>query len=381
MIARCVSTLILLLTLNGCLDGHPIPPKPPQDRPLHIGVFLPLSGSFSKEGQAVKHGITLAFYHPTTPQRPTLSFYDTNQASMEALYQRALKDGAHSFIGPLRKDKIKALSLVTEHRILFLNQTDRLHAPQQFVLTFSPEEEAVQLAEKARAMEKSHALVIYPDTAWGHEMFEALGTHWCDEKHDIVDQLAYRKALTKPIAKLLKVNESDDRHRQLDRQIHQTTQFIPISREDIDIIFLIAHATVARQIKPLLSFYFLQHQPVYSTSHLYEDRNQFGQNHDLEGIIFCDMPFMIAPNKETQTLKKDIQPLWQKSFLQHPRLYALGIDAYRLVAENKLDELSIPKTGYSAQTGWLHLDMQHIHRQLTWARMTNGKPKLLLSAV
>jgi hypothetical protein len=61
----------------------------------------------------------------------------------------------------------------------------------------------------------------------------------------------------------------------------------------------------------------------------------------------------------------------------YKRLYAFGIDAYRLIPQ--LAELSLqPTQQYEGKTGYIKIDAEgRAHRRLVWARFLDGKPELM----
>src|SRR5205823_5983563 len=64
-------------------------------------------------------------------------------------------------------------------------------------------------------------------------------------------------------------------------------------RQDADMIFMIAPPEYARQIKPLLNYYYAGNLPIYATSHVYQGIPNAALDNDLNGIQFCDMPWTI----------------------------------------------------------------------------------------
>ena len=65
-------------------------------------------------------------------------------------------------------------------------------------------------------------------------------------------------------------------------------------------MFLAATPQQARQIKPTLAFQYAGDLPVYATSHLYTGTNNPTQDQDLNGIRFCETPWLLNPSDPTR---------------------------------------------------------------------------------
>lgn len=148
-------------------------------------------------------------------------------------------------------------------------------------------------------------------------------------------------------------------------------------RRDADFVFVAAFPTQARQIRPQLRFYFAGDLPIYSTSHAYSGEVNTNQDRDLDGILFCDMPWALTNGEGHTPSWEEITNVWKASAIPFKRLYAMGIDAYTLMEQfNNVG--SDAESGLSAESGTLYRDgANRIHRQLQWARFRNGKPELI----
>jgi outer membrane PBP1 activator LpoA protein len=88
-----------------------------------------------------------------------------------------------------------------------------------------------------------------------------------------------------------------------------------------DMIFLASSAPQARLVRPYLD----QAIPTYGTSHLYDGISRSVQNLDLVAIHFVDMPWLVDPDNP------DFSALERSGSAELQRLFALGLDAYRLL--------------------------------------------------
>ncbi|EPN70806.1 lipoprotein, partial [Pseudomonas syringae pv. actinidiae ICMP 19101] len=67
----------------------------------------------------------------------------------------------------------------------------------------------------------------------------------------------------------------------------------PSRRQDIDFMFLAATPQQAQQIKPTMVFQYAGDVPVYATSHLFTNSNDHAQYMDLNGVRFCETPWLL----------------------------------------------------------------------------------------
>jgi hypothetical protein len=122
---------------------------------------------------------------------------------------------------------------------------------------------------------------------------------------------------------------------------------------------------MARQIVPLLKYYYVSNVPIYATSVVYSGAPS-AQDSDLNGVTFADMPWTLQnANANTSAIKSDAKS---------SRLYALGRDAYLI--SNQFYRLRVlPNFPVYGATGALTLtSQQQIYRRLAWVQMHNGRP-------
>jgi len=346
----------------------------------HIAVLLPMQGDLSSISATVKNGLLSAFYNDADSSiKPVINFYDTSDKEMTfyQLYQEAIDDGATNIIGPLDKAVISQLAQQNELEVsvLALNYAENPLSRTENLFQFglAPEDEARQVAELAIRQNKKRAAVFYPDSEWGNrlnavftEHFESLGGKVLTTANYATNTNDYRR----PIRQLFNLDQSAIRHHKVENTIGKKAQTIPYRRQDIDMIFLAATHRSARGIMPAFKFHHAADLPVYSTSHVYTGKVNRELDRDLNGLIFCDMPWVL---RNDSPLNKVFIKNWpqQESFT---RLFALGIDAYHLVYN--LDYLKNKEYAfYDGQTGNIQLDENNrITRKLLWARFVNGLP-------
>ena len=345
----------------------------------HIAVLLPMQGHLSTVTATIKNGLLSAYYNDTNSlEKPIISFYDSSneELTFQQLYQQALTNGATNIIGPIDKVTISQLSQQREFDIPILtlnysehtlNKTDNL-----FQFGLSPEDEANQVAELAIKQNKMRAAVFYPDSEWGRRLknafishYEALGGEVLTTTDYAADTNDYRR----PIRQLLNIDLSAIRRTKVENTISKRTQSEPYRRQDIDMIFLAATHRSARGIMPAFKFHHAGDLAVFSTSHVYTGKANRELDRDLNGLIFCDLPWIL---QNTSPLAKTFRKNWPQQE-NYARLFALGVDAYHLIYN--LDYLADNDYAfYDGQTGNIQLDgSNRITRKLLWAKFKKGK--------
>ncbi len=370
--------------LPSLLEGYFKRLKTTFQPPNHIAIMLPSSGPYAVAAKALRYGFLAAYYKEPSEQRPTLKFYDSsNSADTWPLFQEAVAAGAEMIIGPLSKSSVSQLARAGELDIpvLALNQVPPEVTPPGNLFQFglAPEDEAAQVAERAWLDGHENAVVLTPKGQWGNRIHTAFVQRWEQLGGTLVEHQLYdpkQHDFGTPIQALLNINESKQRKRSLQRLFGKSIKFEPRRRQDAHFIFLAAKTKKARQIRPQLQFHHAAGIPIYGTSHLYSGRSQPKKDVDLEGIKFPDIPWILTSGSGPLSLAAVSKSLGS-SQLRYPRLYAMGIDSFELLPHLARLQNS-PRESFDGQTGTLYLDgIQQIHRQLVWAEITAGSPKVL----
>lgn len=358
-----------------------------ESSPHNIVLFVPLNGDLADSGQAIQNGFLAAYYYAQQNNKidTAVKIVDTSQGNIMSLYKKAVADGADFIVGPLTKNDTKVLT--HKHSLpvttLALNtvddyQSNKVENLYQFGL--SAQDEALQMTNQAWHKNPGRALIIVPDTLWGNNMLSVIKSRWQELGGEAVATLSYSNTnLMQQVQHVLNADLSLNTAKTIQSGLKQNVNFITHRRQDIDVILLVAFPNEARQIKPLLNFYYAEDVPVYATSAIYSGVNQPDLDGDLDGIMFCDIPWVISPSlgNTLQQLKDQVIKTWPDSYSANSRLYALGIDA--LFMALSFDRLtSAPGSGIPSATGTLYVDpYNHIYRQLPWAKMTHGVPVIL----
>ncbi|MBS0358376.1 MAG: penicillin-binding protein activator [Proteobacteria bacterium] len=337
-----------------------------------IALLVPLNGPLSLPGKAVRDGFIAAAKNAGKGE-DKVQTYDTSTGDIKTLYQQAVQNGAEVIVGPLDKNKVQTLAddsnLVTVPT-LALNYSAPARLPNNlYEIGISPQDEAAQVAAKASQQGYKNAIVIAPSGAWGQGIAETFADQWKKQGGRIADRMAYspKQNFTKPIKQLLHAYNGKGRGKSARGG----------SRHDVDMVFLVATPSVARQVVPLFKFYYAGNIPIYATSLVYNGTPEPALDRDLNGVIFCDMPWVFEDGGNLEKNYEQTSPQWPSALNRYTRLYALGFDAFNLSQQlTRLD--TSPELGISAHTGKLYANADHrVSRQLQWAKFQNGTPEII----
>jgi outer membrane PBP1 activator LpoA protein len=361
-----------------------IPDRGMQDFPRQIALLLPLSGQYGTTGSAVQNGFFGAYYSAASGLGgvQTIRVYDVVAAGgASAAYANAVKDGAEFVVGPLLPGSVNELAaeILLPVPVLTLNSVrgSGFAPPGMYQFALSPEDEAVSAARRVIADGKTRAVALIPDNDWGRRLltsfaseFEALGGTLLEyQNYTPRDQ-----DFSFEIKNLMGLAQSDRRYQRLLANIGAPLQFDPRRREDVEVVFLAATAPAGRLLKSQLKFHFSGDLPVYSTSRIYAMDGR--SDADLNGIMFADTPWIVAPQSWIANLPALYDEYWPAE-RRMGRFHAMGYDSYQLVAE-----LFVARSGPMAEingaTGHLSLDENgKLHRELAWAVFERGEPVAL----
>lgn len=351
-------------------------------RPAKIGLLLPLSGKFQKSSIAIRDGFLAAWYHDYQKDSE-IKVYDANSLNIKDIYQQAVADGVEFVVGPLEKEAVIQLAELGELpvQVLALNRHDMDNIENvnsklmQFAL--SPEDEAIQIAETAMSDGHRLALVITPDIPWGNRIADAFKKRWLELGGGILEQGHFEtngKDFGSPVKEIFNIDSSEQRGKELRSKLGRKIHNVERRREDVDFIFTAAIPGDARQLFPQFRFHRGGDIPVYSTSHIFTGINDSAKDADLNGVMFLDMPWLLDTTRQLSLIQDSLNRNWNQENSQFRRLYAFGIDAYRLIPE--LNRLKTEQFSYlNGETGDLTIGENNIvKRKLRRAHFVDGSP-------
>lgn len=386
-----------------------------------LALALPFTGRFAEPAAALRDGF-LSAYYAGAPPRPRLHLYDTNAVpDMASLIERARADGVGLLVGPLDKDHVAELVQI-EHpdmSILALNYLNSGSGqiengfPGFYQFGLAPEDEAEAAAEQAVRLSLPRALALVPNSDWGARLLNAFRNALYDAGGEVVDYAFYNPGQqdhSAPIKRLLQYeeiveeeDEAKDEEENSDENPAATADMAvdengePIEggnaenaedkeededafiergrRQDADVIFIAAQPAQARLIRSQLRFYHALYLPVLATSHVFTGHVDRDRDTDLDGLMFPDMPWVLARAGDIAEQRTRVERLWPNAADRYPRLFALGRDAWRVQAGLRGGRVQSGRL-LTGDTGELYLQPDgEIHRGLEWAYFRYGRPR------
>jgi len=357
-----------------------------------VALVVPLSGRQESLGMAIRDGFIAASFEAPESRRFDTLIIDEARVSGAEAHAQALNAGAKALVGPLLKESVVAMAplvgasagpLPGQMAVLALNNLSDTDPANGVLWQFAlaPEDEVREIAARATALRQLRAVVLVPATEWGQRLLAAFSAEFALRGGVVVDTRTYLPGaadFTVPIRSLLLTTAARPADPGPAANPVEKPGLAPGRRQDVDLILVVANSSNGRQILPQLRFFGASDLPTYSTSAIWEDGG--ADDDDLNGVIFPDSPWVIAPNSRQLLVKNGVVRHWGRALLNVSRLYGLGYDAYQLLPEI----LGQPSPGPFAlgeipgASGVLYADATgRIHRRLTFAEIRGGRPMSL----
>ncbi len=323
----------------------------------HIALIVPTtSKTFGKVADAVKQG----FIAGATADGKTAPPYRIYAADDEAVtlalqYRRAAAEGAIAIVGGVTRDGANVLARESGNiPSLALNAPEATLPENFFYISLNLDWEARLVARAAAQDGLKRIAMVSSATSLSKRIQESFEKEWVRLGGEVVARVSIN-------------NDQNDGQR-------IKTQ---LDRAKPDVVFIAGDPRTARFARP----YVPTGMPVFATSHALDARAGTVANIDLESVRFLEMPWFVEkdhPAVMAYTRPEENMPL------DYERLYALGIDAWRLtqlilkaaVSPNATRNIA-PLDGV---TGRLTLDGAQFVRALSTVEMRDGQPFLYRSA-
>jgi uncharacterized protein len=324
--------------------------------PQHVALLLPLGAQLAAVSQSIRDGFLAAYFASDDAHRPDVRVYDAGQTPADAVaaYQKAVADGADRIVGPLQREAVGELfhqSLAEP--VLALNHPDTGEVPPAGSAEFGllPDAEGAQVAQHMRERGIERAAVISADADWAQRaaiafraQFEANGGSVTGEAELPEGEVNYKTEIQKATGNL---GDSADAG-----------------------VFITMRPQQARLLLPQLKIASIA-APVFATSHVYSGDANPGLDRDLDGVEFCDAPWLLGPVAGLPDRDAISRQIASANGVG-ARLFAFGMDAYALLPYLGW-LLAHPDSYLSGATGDLSADsFGRIHRTLGWARFNAG---------
>jgi len=342
-----------------------------------IAVVLPLSGELAQPTNAILDGIraaqTVQAQRGQTPAQ--LSLIDSSlYPSADEILLAARQQGAEMIIGPLDQALVAQFANQPQRELPVLALNPATAGPSTpWQLELSSEHEARMVVKRALAEGHRNVLLITPAADWGDRIQAVMREELAANGGQVVGTLRYQAGgnYDDQIARLLLTDQSKQREQRLRELLQHRLEFQERRRQDADAILLTALPDAARLIKPMLDYHFAADMPVYATSHLYPGHADATRDVDLNGITFCDLPWILEPPSAAHL---QLSSAGKETLSRFGRLYALGVDAINVYPW--LEQLqNAPGSFLQGETGALSIDAnRRAQRQLSCTRFIDGIP-------
>jgi outer membrane PBP1 activator LpoA protein len=328
-------------------------PPPPEPRPVtrpvaarpHVALILPTaSPALGRLAEAVRAGFMAAVEAAGKESVPVqVTAVDNEGAALVEACRQAQRAGAFLVVGGFTRDGAQTLATsdCARQPVLALNElrgTDL--PPDAFSFSLSIEYEARQAALMAVADGWHQAIVIGSGTPLSRRVQEAFEREWSRAAGEF-RRIAYS-------------GNPDD---------------APLVRERIanmrgDMVFLALDSEEARAVRPYVSGML----PIYATTLSVNPRSEAVVNVDLQGVRYVEMPWFVHPDHPAVMA---YPPAKGTPSVEQERLYAFGIDAFRLAY--LLARGDPRKTALDGVTGRIVLEDRHFTRTLSPAEVDGGR--------
>ena len=339
-----------------------------------VALLLPLSGSSRIFGNTIRQGyVDAAKFYPQEPQQNVIVL-DTTSVPMDNLIQQAQEQNVDLIVGPLLKSEVSQIKqLAPSIPVLALNKVDdgTVSANKMCFFALSPEDEAKDAADHIFAQNKQKPLLVIPQNELGRRVAQSFAKQWSQISNGSQAYVQYVGNLNTLRAN---INHSSG--------ISLTGSPIAFNNDDgsasmssngsssgFDAIYVYASYDELTLIKPMLDMGAgktigngSSSIALYSSSksHVANASNDF--NYDMNQTEYSDIPLIInSSEKTTAMIPSNIQKDYSLT-----RLYAMGIDAWRLA--NRFNQLDSYQPNFLAgMTGKLSTSNQcEVTRSLAW---------------
>ncbi len=389
--------------------------------PQRIAVILPQSGRLDSAAEAVRMGITSAWSALPPTARPALYFIDASQG-MTAAYYEAQDAGSDLLLGPLAADQVNTLRDLPDRTIpmLALNlpgagdgsnaddiadnkATDdalaqalqpssaqpgpalssQLQPPPALAsshyFALPPQDSAIAAARWMHALNQRNVVALGADDSSGQRLLQAFTSTFEQLNGTVLRQAQFDPTAVEFTALLdtvLGLQNSQQRHRQLQDLLGLELGFQARADDNIDALFVAANPRQSRLLLPQLKYVDADYLPVFLSERSYAADGDNAYDRDLEGAHIAMPGWLLgAPPEPSLQQVRQWYPAAGNEIIA--RLFGLGRDSLLLGALiNRLQ--GDTSLRLQAASGALYIDRDGVvRRDLQRARYRNGDIALL----
>ncbi len=342
-------TSTLTEKLVGDTDKNVKPDRAPENVP-HIALIVPLaSKTFDRVADAVRLGF-LAGAEADRKEAPAYRIYPAadDTVALSALYRKAVNDGAIAIVGGVTRDGANVLAKEAGNiPSLALNAPSETDTPNNFYYVSLNLDWEARLVARAAAQEGFRRVAIVGgNTGLAKRISDSFEKEWIRLGGEVAGRVPFGGEL----AELTRVKS-------------------PLERAKADVIFLSVDARGARAVRPYLP----TAAPVFATSQSLDPYAGRISSLDLDGLRYLEMPWFVEnDHPAVMAYRKPAVPLP----LDYERLYALGIDAWRLTQVMLKADKPRDVKPLDGVIGRLTLDGAQWVRALATVEMRDGRPNV-----
>jgi uncharacterized protein len=326
--------------------------------PAQVALLLPNSDGLASAGAAIREGFFAAYYQDadTHAPRAAVRVYDSggNAASAIKAYNQAVSDGAQLVVGPLARAEVTGVlgqaSLPVP--VLALNHSDSKTLPAAGASEFAlmPEDEGAQTADHMADRGIHSAYIVISGDDFAKRAAAAFKAEFAAKGGQVAAMSQITSGSVNYGAAISALNAGS-------------------AGSDAG-IFISMRTEQARLLLPQLRVARIN-LPVFATSHIYGGSDNPTADRDLEGVEFCDAPWLFDAQSGLPSYQ-DVAAQLPAARAATAQLFAFGMDAWNLVPY--LDWLRNHAGSYlPGASGQLAADtFGHINRVLSWMKFQDG---------
>jgi outer membrane PBP1 activator LpoA protein len=326
--------------------------------PRKIALLLPANPDFAGASTAIREGFFAAYADAASNHAPRaeLRVYDSGGSADTALkaYQQAVSDGAQLVVGPLTRAEVTAVAGQAQLPVpvLALNHPDSKDLPPANVTEFGllPETEGAQAADHMIERGIRTAYVVISGDDFAQRAADAFKAELVSRGGQVAATATLAVGGINFASAITSLN--------VDSKATDAGIFISMRPEQ------------ARLLLPQLQVKRIT-LPVFATSHIYGGSDDASDDRDLDGVEFCDAPWLFDAQPGLPR-HDDIAALLPAARGSAARLFAFGMDAWNL-APYLTWLRDHPGSYLPGASGQLTADQfGRVRRVLVWAKFVNG---------
>ena len=345
----------------------------PIEQSKGVALILPFaSKTLGKAAEAVRAGFVAAYEAGGKDKFLYRSYLaDDEGPSLASLYRKAVQEGAVAVVAGITRDGAAVAATEAGYLpTLALNMPIdivKADANNFFHISLSLDGDARQIARIAFKENFRNVVLLGGPSALSRRIQDAFEKEWLRLGGTVATRIAFSgEQVDGPKVKLAMEKEDASK---------------------ADAVFIAASMPAARIGRPYLPIGL----PVFATAHSVDPRAEAVDNLDLDSVKYLEMPWF-AERDHAAVMSYSRSP--DGTPVDYERLYALGIDAWRIISA-MLQPPTQPIAGnvnivtdrplrsfapIDGVTGRISLDGNQFVRSLSLLEMRDGQPKLVKSA-